>query len=364
MSDGHGDDLPDVADPRRDGRPAEEGTDALTVALRLSLGAAAMVVDQVAKTVAPPPPSGGVSPTDAPSDTTPPESAPPRAVALAVGAIVEGRETAAALVGTVRRAAEPVAPLVAWTGRLPLVGSARRATIRRLDEMARRGTAELSESRDLVDRFVDTATDRAMTSPAVPHLVGQMSDDLLPEVLAAILPVAIAELTRDPEVLGAVIDAVLPTAFGSLSDDPEALLGVVDAVIGPVIPGVLDMLRDNPDLIMGMISPMLEPMIDEVLPVALGKLNEDPSTVRSLVLDQSTGMATEMANSVRSRTVSADDLAESIVRRLTFRKPRVPALPAGDPTVITAPDPDPTPEPATAPAVEATAGPGSTKEAP
>jgi len=337
MADGddHGNDLPAVTGPR----PAPDvAPDGLTVAIRLALGAAAMVVDQVAKTVGPPnpDPAGSLRP----ENGTPPPGVPPRAVALAVGAIVEGRETAAALADTARRVAEPVAPLVAWTGRLPLVGTMRRATIARLDEMARRGADELGESRELVDRFVDTATDRAMTSPAVPQLVGQMSDDLLPEILAAILPVAIAELTRDPEVLGAVIDAVLPTAFGSLSDDPEALLAVVDAVIGPVIPGVLDMLRDNPDLIMGMISPMLGPMIDEVLPVALGKLNEDPSTVRSLVLDQSTGMATEMANLVRSRTVSADDMAESIVRRLTFRKPRVPALPAGDP-VSPAEDPAP-----------------------
>lgn len=346
MADGdeHGSDLvaasgfrPDLApDDDRDG-----GADALTVAIRLALGGAAMVVDQVARTVAPGAP---------PEEPAP----PPRAIALAVGAIVEGRESAAALADTARRVAEPVAPLVAWTGRLPVIGSVRRATQRRLDEMARRGTDELGESRELVGQFVDTATDRAMASPAVPRLVDQMSDDLLPEVLAAILPVAIAELTRDPEVLGAVIDAVLPTAFSTLAEDPEALLGVVDAVIGPVIPGVLDMLRDNPELIMGMIGPILEPMIDEVLPVALGKLNEDPSTVRSLVLDQSTGMATEMANLVRSRTVSADDMAESIVRRLTFRKPRVPALPAGDTSILPTGDP----------AVGATTGPTDTEATP
>ena len=334
----HGSELVAVTGLRPDLAPDDDAPDdpnevpdALTVAIRLALGGAAMVVDQVAKTVAP----GGPEP-DQERESGP----PPRAIALAVGAIVEGRETAAALADTARRVAEPVAPLVAWTGRLPLVGTVRRATVARLDEMARRGAGELDESRELVDRFVDTATDRAMGSPAVPRLVDQMSADLLPEVLAAILPVAIAELTRDPEVLGAVIDAVLPTAFGTLADDPEALLGVVDAVIGPVIPGVLDMLRDNPDLIMGMIGPILEPMIDEVLPVALGKLNEDPSTVRSLVLDQSTGMATEMANTVRARTVSADDMAESIVRRLTFRKPRIPALPAGDPSILPTTDHD------------------------
>ena len=131
-----------------------------------------------------------------------------------------------------------------------------------------------------------------------------------------------------------------PPASAPLTEEPEALLAAVDAVIGPAITGVLDLLRDNPDLIMGMIGPVLEPMIDEVLPVALDKLNEDPATVRNLVLDQSTGMATEMANTVRARTVSADDMAESIVRRLTFRKPRIPALPAGDPSILPTTDHD------------------------
>ena len=120
--------------------------------------------------------------------------------------------------------------------------------------------------------------------------------------------------------------------MSAIAEDPEALMGVVNAVIEPILPQVLDMLKDRPELIMGMIGPMLEPMIDEVLPVALGKLNEDPEVVRTLVLDQGTGMATEMANLMRSRTVTADDLAERVARRLTLRKPRKLALPPETPS--------------------------------
>ena len=331
------------------GEVVSPGPDGLTTALRLGLGLVGAAVEQVARTVDP---------------ATPVTTEPPRAAALVVGAVVEGREAAAAVVDGVRRAAEPVAPLVRLAGRLPGVGALRDATSRRLDEVAARGRDELDESRTTVSRFVGTATERVATSAAVPELVDQMSGQLLPEVLAAVLPVAITALTRDPEVLGGVIDAVLPdaidrlgadaaalspiidailpTVIDELAEDPAVLVRVVDAVIGPVLDGalpqVLDMLAAKPELIMGMIGPILDPMIDEVLPVALGKLNEDPSTVRDLVRDQSTGMATEMAHLVRARTVSADDVAEGIVRRLTFRKPRVPALPAPEDADVAVPD--------------------------
>ena len=84
----HGSELVAVTGLRPDLAPDDDAPDdpnevpdALTVAIRLALGGAAMVVDQVAKTVAP----GGPEP-DQERESGP----PPRAIALAVGAIVEG----------------------------------------------------------------------------------------------------------------------------------------------------------------------------------------------------------------------------------------------------------------------------------
>ncbi len=67
--------------------------------------------------------------------------------------IVEGRETAAALASSSRvhtarrRRSNPSPRSSRWTGRLPLVGTVRRATTARLDEMARRRRASSTSTR-------------------------------------------------------------------------------------------------------------------------------------------------------------------------------------------------------------------------
>jgi hypothetical protein len=51
-------------------------------------------------------------------------------------------------------------------------------------------------------------------------------------------------------------------------------------------------------------------------------LHDHPEAVQDLVRGQSVGLAEEVANSVRRRTVSADDLLERIVRAVLRRPPR------------------------------------------
>jgi hypothetical protein len=82
------------------------------------------------------------------------------------------------------------------------------------------------------------------------------------------------------------------------------------------------------------IAEALEPILRQALPTVVEVLNEDPDTIRSLVRDQSTGIAGEMTDTVRARAASADDHLDRIVRRLTFRKPAKqlgPPPPAGPP---------------------------------
>jgi hypothetical protein len=91
-------------------------------------------------------------------------------------------------------------------------------------------------------------------------------------------------------------------------------------------------------LVMGIVDEALEPLLQEALPRVMVVLNEDPDAIRSLVRDQSTGIAVEMTETVRFKAADADERIDRIVRRVLRRKPvRVPpepprpALSAGDP---------------------------------
>lgn len=148
---------------------------------------------------------------------------------------------------------------------------------------------------------------------------------VLPGILEAALPDVLGRLADDPDALlplvAAVVDKVLPDILGQLAQDPDALLGVVD----PVLPGVIDRLGADPEVLLTLIRAILPALLDEVLPVALDRLNDDPSAVRDLVLGQSGGLATEAANTVRSRAVAGDELVDRITRRV-LRRPARPML--------------------------------------
>ena len=69
-------------------------------------------------------------------------------------------------------------------------------------------------------------------------------------------------------------------------------------------------------------DPRLSSVIRRQGDVYVDHLQENPQAVQTLVRGQSVGLAEEVANSVRQRTVSADILLERIVRTMLRRKPR------------------------------------------
>jgi len=76
---------------------------------------------------------------------------------------------------------------------------------------------------------------------------------------------------------------------------------------------LLDELADDPSL-----SSLIQAQGDRYV----DHLHEHPEAVQELVRGQSAGLAEEVANSVRQRTVSADTLLERFVRTLLRRRPR------------------------------------------
>ena len=134
-------------------------------------------------------------------------------------------------------------------------------------------------------------------------------------------------------VLGPVLDRALPEVMGMLQTSPEMLVPLVEAIVAEVldpimeeaIPKALAGLETDPSLMLplvqAIIAEALEPILRQAMPTVVEVLNEDPDAIRSLVRDQSTGIAGELTDTVRARAASADDSIDRIVRRLTFRKP-------------------------------------------
>lgn len=114
-----------------------------------------------------------------------------------------------------------------------------------------------------------------------------------------------------------------------LSDNPE-----IASLIRVQVDRMLDELPEDPKL-QTLVSTQVEVMLDELpqnerlLALVriqgdqyLAYLQENPDAVQELVQGQSIGLAGEMLDEVRERTVTADSLAERIVRTLLKRTPR------------------------------------------
>jgi hypothetical protein len=260
--------------------PAERAEPALRrsveQASRLAVGAVGAAVDAGARLLL--------------SEESQPHSNGPTAGDAVVGALLGAQERVLDAAERSARLLGRAAPLAGAVGRLPLVRPAGERISRRIDELAEVGAAERREGRVLARATVDDVVAHTIDSEFLATTVEQVVAELLPSIL----------------------EKALPSVLDQLAAEPELLVPMVEAMLGPIL--------------------------DAALPEVMGKLNEQPEVVRELVLGQSVSIAGEVAVEVRSRGAMADDLAERIARRLTFRKPRaeLPSpprqLPAGKPT--------------------------------
>jgi hypothetical protein len=132
----------------------------------------------------------------------------------------------------------------------------------------------------------------------------QAVKELVRNQVAAILP----ELADDPqvaEVIRAQLAAILPT----MAND-----AAIQQLIRAQVATYLTYLNEHPDEVQALIRHQGDVYIEY--------LNEHPAQVQTLLQGQSMGLASQVRDEIRERTVTADSLVDTIVRNLLRLKPR------------------------------------------
>ena len=284
---------------------------------------------------------------------------------VVIGALTEAGERAVDLVAatthTVAGTADRLAPLTSWLWRAPVLDPLRRRADATIERLAERGRLEEDLARRQAHETFGLAVGSVTTSAVIDQVFGVVLDRNLQPILDSALPVALGSLGDKPEllvplvesivgqVLTPILDTAIPSVMGDLQAKPEMILPLVQTIVGkalqPILdealPLVMDDIASQPELlmplVMGIVDEALEPLLKEALPRVIDVLNEDPDAIRSLMRDQSTGIAVEMTETVRFKAADADNRIDSIVRRVLRRRPTgappidpsLRALPAG-----------------------------------
>jgi hypothetical protein len=117
-----------------------------------------------------------------------------------------------------------------------------------------------------------------------------------------------AEEERSREVAGRITRIPVDDVVAYLRDNPE-----IEELVRRQAQSLLNELADDP---------RLAAVIREQGDRYVEHLRENSEAIRELVQSQSVGLATEVADSVRERTVTADTLLERFVRSVLRRRPR------------------------------------------
>jgi hypothetical protein len=317
---------------------------------RLALGVSLALGEQLRTLTRSPAPSAG-----RPGDDQ------PAARDLGTGAPVEGLDVGHLLIGLaavaddrVREATEAsarvlgatasaVAPMARWISTAPFVAPITRRVERGLDDLVARGRLEDQVSRQQAGELFTVTIDTVSSSPVIDGVIHDVVGRALQPILDQAIPQVMGDLQHRPElivplveaIVGQVLDPILATAIpqvlGELSDEPELILPLVQSIVSralqPILdqalPQVLDQISAEPELLMPLVEAIvdeaLEPILRDALPKVMVVLNEDPDAIRSLVRDQSTGIAGEMTETVRVRAADADERVDRIVRRILRR---------------------------------------------
>ena len=284
----------------------------------------------------------------------------PRVRHVVIGAVTEaGDRTADLVVGVthlVGAAVDRVLPLTAWAWRAPMLDPLRSRTDETVRRLAERGRHEEVVARRQANETFGLTVGAVSSSVVIDDVIGEVLGRNLQPILDSALPVALSGLSDRPEllvplvesivgeVLQPILDTAIPNVMGDLQGRPELIIPLVESIVGkalqPILdqalPLVMDDIARQPELlmplVMGIVDEALEPLLQEALPRVIEVLNEDPDAIRSLVRDQSTGIAVEMTETVRFKAADADDRIDRIVRRVLRRKAVAPPVVA--PSVV------------------------------
>jgi len=273
----------------------------------------------------------GSNKTGAGEPGAPPPSTSERVLETAVGAAVETGELA-------RRGARSVQGL--------------NRRVWRMTEPARRPLDALGVT-DLLQRPVRTVAERVETHVETLQAAGrsevEASRQRVVGTLSGTIDGIVAYLADNPQVdalIGAQIDKLLPL----LADHP-AVERLIEVQVDKILPKLAESIAIH-DLIVAQVDQLLpelaestaihdliaaqvaqilpELAVDEQIELLIRAqgdryidyLNENPAKVQNLISGQSAGLAGQMLDEVRERTVTADSVTEMIVRNLLKKKPR------------------------------------------
>ena len=240
--------------------------------------------------------------------------------AFAVGDVIDESVTAAA---NVTKGALQVADAVTAPVRKPLdklgvtdlvtapleaVGNTVETGFERLETRGRTGLVESGTlAVDTIGSVVDAVLVYLNDNPEVDALIRTQIDKILP--LLANSP-AVEHLIRTQ------VSKILPELANSLE---------VQELIRTQAAHYLAYLQEHPE--------ELEPLIRSQGDTYIDYLNAYPSAVQTLVQGQSLSMAGQLRDEVRERTVTADSLADVVVRHL-FRRKAPSEIPSPAPEII------------------------------
>lgn len=345
---------------------------------RVTIGAVLSIGDQAAALIGPASPTADDhdAPRALPTGSPDPD---PRWRHFVIGTAFAAEDRAVELSRIANRAVGRVAPLTGWVFDAPMVRPARRRIESTIDGLIARGRREEELGRVQAAQLFNNGIEKAVASPKVDDLVGGVVGRVLDPVLDEALPKVLGNLQQNPdllaptvnaivgEVLGPILDSAIPEVFTTLQDRPDEIVGLVNTIVGQALdpimqqalpkvlgdieqqpemmlplvtalvgkaldpimaealPKVLDDIAQQPEmmlpLVQSLVGEVLQPVLADALPQVIDILNEDPEAIRSLVRDQSTGIAADVAHTVRVRAVGADERIDRIVRRMTRRKP-------------------------------------------
>jgi hypothetical protein len=194
-----------------------------------------------------------------------------------------------------------------------------------IEQLEMRGAASAVQSAKLTERsateIVDGIVRRLRDDSELLDLLFAQLNWILPKLgevpalkefvrsqVAAILP----QLADDPavtQVIRAQVAALLPELLPELAEDEQ-----IQQLIRAQAATYLAYLNEHPDEVQALIRNQGD--------VYINYLNAHPAQVQTLLQGQSLGLASQVRDEIRERTVTADGLVDAVVRNLLRLPPR------------------------------------------
>jgi len=119
------------------------------------------------------------------------------------------------------------------------------------------------------------------------------------------------------------IAAPVVALFGGLEERGRAAVASSEAAAAGATDAAMARVARS-DAVVRMVTDIVDrvlwPIVDEVIPVVLDRLAEDRAQVQAIVMGQSAGMASDLAEAARARAERADEQVASLVDRVLHRR--------------------------------------------